>query len=79
MRQQDEGQYGLLERFQPIGDARVFLVEKQTWTVAEVVDRIADTRALLFSSLGIARRVSAYPGSWRELSDAALYEVSLGH
>jgi hypothetical protein len=58
--------------------ARVFLVERRTWTVQEVIDRSTNARALIFSSVGIGRRVAQYPPDWRELSDALLYGVSLG-
>ena len=58
------------------GLARIFLMNRQQWTVEEVSDATTGACSLVFSSQGIARRIHNYPVRWRELPDAALYALS---
>ena len=59
-----------------IGPERSYVAEARTWTVSEVVDPIRLTRALIFSSDGVGRRVHHYPTNWRDLSSEELHAVS---
>lgn len=57
---------------EPLGAARIFLIDRTQWTVEEVADRYTKTRFLIFSTHGLARRVRTYPANWRSLSETEL-------
>jgi hypothetical protein len=51
------------------------------WKVREIVASDYDrrgSRALVFETADIMRRVRHFPPNWRELTDAELYALSLG-
>ena len=54
------------------GPARVFLIGQQQWTVEEIANVHATGNSLVFSSIGVARRVRNYPTNWRALTDNEL-------
>ena len=61
---------------QAIGPERSYTIESQTWTVREVVDPVTVTCVLIFTSVGIGRRVRRYPTNWRDLSSPELQTLS---
>jgi hypothetical protein len=72
------------QRPNPAGEAarevRSLLGDGERWMVYEIQAPAFDRRGgkhLIFESTGVMRRVRDYPASWRELSDAALYALSL--
>lgn len=67
---------GNQETLQAIGLARIFVMDRQEWTVQEVADATTGTRSLVFSSRGIARRIHNYPMRWRDFPAEALYVLS---
>ena len=64
-----------------IGTARIVVGrDGREWIVREVpapdLDR-RQTPSLVFEAPDIIRRVRSYPANWRELSDEALFELSM--
>jgi hypothetical protein len=63
----------------PSADRRQFYHGVVRWTVGERPARAFDlprTPALVFESDDAIRRVRLFPANWRDLDDAALYELS---
>ena len=61
---------------QAIGAERSYVVDGKTWSVREVVDPITLSPVLIFTSVGVGRRVRHYPANWRDLSSEELRVVS---
>jgi hypothetical protein len=65
-----------------VGTARIIVAaDGREWIVREVPAPDFDRRqhaTLVFEAPDVMRRVRQYPDNWRELTDAELYEVSLG-
>jgi hypothetical protein len=70
------------QRIDPRNVARIFTGgDGREWTVRELPPPVYDRRrgpSLVFSADDVWRRVRNYPDDWTELSDAELYEISLG-
>ncbi|HEY2376018.1 MAG TPA: hypothetical protein VGH98_08600 [Gemmatimonadaceae bacterium] len=62
----------------PHMDERRFVVDKVAWCVYEHAGPWPCGQSLVFETESVARRVRDYPPHWRELSSAALYELSWG-
>lgn len=61
---------------QAIGGERSYVIGAHTWSVREVVDPITLSPVLIFTSVGVGRRVRHYPTNWRDLSSDELHAVS---
>ncbi len=60
---------------------RVLHFDSKAWTVREERNRFGDRdpgRSLIFESPSLIRRVRTYPADWFELTDDALFRLSLG-
>lgn len=60
----------------PMGAERSFAVGSRTWSVCEVVDPTTQKCVLIFTSVGVGRRVRRFPLNWRDLSAKELEALS---
>jgi hypothetical protein len=74
--QRDDDAEFTVSRVQDIGPERSYVVNAQTWTVRETMDPTTATPVLIFSSVGVGRRVRNYPEHWRSLSSEELQALS---